>query len=494
MALETRLLQKLSQNLLMTPQLQQAIKLLQLGRLEYLEAIQKELLENPLLEEMKEDGAANSQEANSQQTETVPTSLANETPASDSEGSSSGESDSSEGSEVKVDWENYLDNFSDYSGSATPKGLVDYEDRPQYDASLTRGESLVEHLLAQLRLADIPEEQKEICINIVGNLDKNGYLCASHEEIAEDCQCSIEEIEKALEVIRQFDPPGVAARDLGECLSIQLDLLGLEDSLATRIVQNYLDKLEKRRYDLIAKAEHVEIEEVYKAVNTIRKLEPHPGRPFAEDATRYVIPDIYVYKVGNEYVITLNEDGLPRLRISPYYLQLLKDGDSSSAPNKTYLQERLKAASWLIRSIMQRQQTIYKVTESIFKFQRSFLEHGVSKLRPLVLKDVADDISMHESTVSRVTTNKYVHTPQGVFELKYFFTTGIKTAEGDVSSSTIKEKIKAIIASENPENPISDQGIVDLLKKENIDIARRTVAKYRESLGVESSSRRKKLF
>jgi RNA polymerase sigma-54 factor len=270
--------------------------------------------------------------------------------------------------------------------------------------------------------------------------------------------------------------------------------MGIADSLAAKIVQNHLDKLEKRKYDQIAKIEQVAVDEVYAAVNAIQGLEPRPGRPFNEEAIRYVVPDIYVYKVGQDYVITLNEDGLPKLRVSPYYLQLLKSKDAENLPNRTYLQERLKAATWLIKSIHQRQQTIYKVTESIVKFQRGFLDFGIKKLRPLTLKDVADDISMHESTVSRVTTNKYVHTPQGVFELKFFFTTGIKTAGGDVSSSAIKEQIKTIIAAEDPQNPISDQQIVDMLKKENMDIARRTVAKYRESLGLPSSAQRKKPF
>jgi len=498
MGLETKLVQKLSQSLLMTPQLQQAIKLLQLGRQEYLEAIEKELMENPLLEEAKETG---------------PTISGIEHPVPQAENRPSELYDSSAGEEVNknstettleakpaddtrqsTEWEDYLENFSDFRGSATPKGLVDYEDRPSAEATLSKGQSLCEHLLAQIRLTDLSEKDEEIALHIVGNLDKNGYLCATLEEIAQVCCCRESDVARVIEFIQSLDPPGVGARDLRECLIIQLDNQGRGASLEARIVQKHLDKLERRRYDLIAKAEQVAIEEVYKAVSAIKKLEPRPGRSFADEATRYIVPDIYVYKVGGEYVISLNEDGLPKLRVSPYYLTLLHSDEANNLPNRAYLNERLKAASWLIRSIMQRQQTIYRVTESIVKFQRDFLDHGISKLKPLVLKDVADDIQMHESTVSRVTTNKYVHTPQGVFELKFFFSTGIKTAEGDVSACSIKEKIKNIIAAESPENPISDQGIVDLLKKENINIARRTVAKYRESLGIESSSRRKKLF
>lgn len=488
MGLETKLVQKLSQSLLMTPQLQQAIKLLQLGRLEYKEAIEKELLENPVLEEMKEleDDGAPKKEI----TETDPLALSNPSEGPSSEQEPSGETTP----ESKMDWEDYLESFIDSRGSATPKGTIDHEDRPSLESTLTKGESLVEHVISQLRLAEFERSDEEIAAHIIGNLDKDGYLCATFEEIASECDVSVEEAERVVRSIQQLDPPGIAARDLAECLLIQLDQIGLDNGLESRLVRNHLDKLENRKYDQIAKAEGVPVEDVYKAITTIQQLEPRPGRPFADDSVRYIVPDIYVYKVGKEYVISLNEDGLPRLRVNPFYLELLRQEGADNVPNKTYLTERLKAASWLIKSIHQRQNTIYRVTESIVKFQRDFLDHGIDKLRPLVLKDVADDIEMHESTVSRVTTNKYVHTPQGVFELKFFFTSGIKTAEGAVSSSSIKERIKNIIAAEKPEVPISDQEIAEMLAKENIDIARRTVAKYREGLGILSSSKRKKLF
>ncbi len=287
---------------------------------------------------------------------------------------------------------------------------------------------------------------------------------------------------------------GVAAKDLRHCLLIQLENMGLGQGLEAKIIRDHLDKLEKRRYDLIAKQEQVSVDDVSKAVGNIRRLEPRPARQFADDSTRYITPDIYVYRVGEEYVISLNEDGLPKLRVSPYYLKLLRNDEADNVPNKNYLNERLKAATWLIRSIHQRQQTIYKVTESIIKFQRDFLDHGISRLKPLVLKDVAEDIGMHESTVSRVTTEKYVHTPQGVFELKFFFTTGLKGGDGDVSSSSVKERIKAMIQGESNEAPVSDQQIVELLKQEGIQIARRTVAKYREGMGIESSAQRRRPF
>lgn len=472
----------MSQNLLMTPQLQQAIKLLQLGRLEYKEAIDRELLENPILEEIKEQedhGAAPREQE-----------LSTTTPSSDPTRETEERIDMS----PKVDWEEYLENYTDWRSASSPRGSVDYEERPSLEATLTREETLVDHVVAQIRMLDLSDEDKTIALHITGNLDKNGYLCASYEEIAQQSGCSIEDVARVIEAMKTLDPPGLAARDLGECLLIQLENIGLGSGLEAKIVQNHLDKLERRKYDQIARTEDVDVEKVYQAVLTIQTLEPRPGRPFADEAARYIVPDIYVQKVGNDFVVTLNEDGLPKLRVSPYYLQILRQNKSEDSPNRAYLNERLKAASWLIKSIHQRQQTIYKVTESIVKFQREFFDRGVEHLKPLVLKDVADDIGMHESTVSRVTTNKYVHTPQGVYELKYFFTTGLKGESGDVSSSAIKEKIRNLISGEDPADPISDQKIVELLGKENIEIARRTVAKYRESLGIESSSKRKKLF
>lgn len=485
MALEAKLLQKLGQNLLMTPQLQQAIKLLQLGRLEYKEAIEKELLENPILEEVKES-EDDSRSSKAEERVELPIVV------SESEAVSHDESGANKDSPVP--WEEYLENYTDARGAAAPRGSYDYEDRPGIEATLTRAETLVEYLVSQVRMRDLREEDASIALNIIGNLDKDGYLCASYDEIASDSSSTVDDVERVMSTIRSCDPPGVGARDLGECLLIQLEHIGLGEGLEAKIVKDHLDKLERRRYDQIAKTEQVALEEVYKAVSAIQHLEPRPARNFADDTVRYIVPDIYVYKVGSEYVISLNEDGLPKLRVSPYYLEIMRRKDSGSKENQEYLQERLKAASWLIKSIHQRQQTIYRVTESIIKFQREFLEHGVSKLKPLVLKDIAEDIDMHESTVSRVTTNKYVHTPQGVFELKYFFSTGLKGAEGDVSSSSVKERIRNIISQESPENPISDQQIVEMLAKENIEIARRTVAKYRESLGILSSSKRKRLF
>lgn len=490
MALEAKLLQKMSQTLAMTPQLQQAIKLLQLGRLEYKEAIEKELLENPILEEQSDEPYGEERQSGSETIIIEAGSL--DGPNDDSSGSS-GESNSGN-SDGTPDWDDYMDRFSDYQGASSPKGLIDFENRPQLENTIFKTETLAEYLQNQFRFLDLSEEEMHVALYISGNLDRDGYLCVTDEEILEECNTDIVVVEKVLNELRQLEPIGLTARNLQECLIIQLDHQGLSETVAAKIVAEHLDKVEKRKYDCITKDLKISLNQVKDAISIIQTLEPRPGRQFADEDTRYVTPDVYVQKMNGEWVITLNEDGLPKLRVSPYYMQVLQEQGKESGAAKSYLNERLKAASWLIKSIHQRQQTIFKVTESIIKFQTEFLDHGVDKLKPLVLREVASDIGMHESTVSRVTNNKFVHTPQGVFELKYFFTTGIKGADGDVSSNSVKEKIRLLIASENPKKPLSDQDIVEFMQKENIDIARRTVAKYRESMSIPSSSQRKNLF
>ena len=487
MALEAKLVQKLGQSLTMTPQLQQAIKLLQLGRLEYQEAIERELLENPVLEELRDDDSYNGSSGDHDP-------ASQETVIFDGSNDSSEKPSDGDTPEAKVDWEDYLESFSDYSGASTPKGTVDFDDKPTVENTVFRSETLSEYLVSQIRHLELSEDELKIASIIIGNLDKDGYLCLEHEEIAQECQVSVADVAHVINEIRYIDPVGIGARNLTECLLIQLDNLGLADGIESKIIAQHLDKLEKRKYEAIAKDLGVPTQKIYDAIKVIQSLEPRPGRQFANDDIRYVVPDVYVQKHNGEYVISLNEDGLPKLRVSPYYLKVLQDKESEGKAAKNYLHERLKAASWLIKSIHQRQNTIFRVAESIVKFQKDFLDFGIDKLKPLVLRDVAQDIGMHESTVSRVTTNKYIHTPQGVFELKYFFTTGIKSSQGDMSSSSVKERIRTLIASEDEKKPFSDQDIVEVMKTENIDIARRTVAKYRESLGIPSSSQRKKIF
>lgn len=482
MALEAKLLQKMGQSLLMTPQLQQAIKLLQLGRQEYLDAIHQELLENPLLEEIPfgEDGTE--RQAAVTGIESPPPQ-----PTEESEHRNSSER------EAKADWEDFSDFFTDYAGAAQPKGAGTAEEhRPLYEIVATHSETLVDHLIEQLRFLDITPRERTLVLHLIGNLSRDGLLVHCLNEIAQEASTSREELDAAREILKTLDPAGVGAVDIRECLLLQLERLG-RVGLEARIVSEHLGKLERHQLDQIAKAEAVSIEEVQLAVGIIQQLEPHPGRQFSDDGQRYIVPDVYVHRIENEYVIELNEDGIPRVRLNDFCLRLLQDGPTAKDDNKQYLQERYKSASWLLKSIQQRQRTIFKVSESIVKFQRKFLDEGIHHLKPMVLKDVADDIGMHESTVSRVTSNKYVHTPQGVFELKFFFTSGIKGGNGDVSSSAVRERIRSLIAQESPGRALSDQQLVEILQKEGITIARRTVAKYRESLGVESSSRRNKL-
>jgi RNA polymerase sigma-54 factor len=298
-------------------------------------------------------------------------------------------------------------------------------------------------------------------------------------------------VEQVLGRVQEFDPQGVAARDLQECLLIQARHVGADDDLVLGIISKHLHNLEKHNYAAIAKDLNQPLEEVYEATKVVLAFDPKPGRAYTDEESNYITPDVHIQKVGDKYFVVANDDGLPKLKISDFYRIALSKG----AKAREYIQERLRSAQWLIRSIQQRQRTIVRVTESILRFQREFFEKGSAYLKPLILRDVADDIGMHESTVSRVTTNKYVHTPQGIFELKYFFNSGITRSDGDdLASEAVKLKIRQIVANEDPKHPHSDQKIVELLLEQNIEIARRTVAKYREQLRIQPSSKRKQVF
>ncbi|UCG79845.1 MAG: RNA polymerase factor sigma-54, partial [Desulfobacterales bacterium] len=360
---------------------------------------------------------------------------------------------------------------------------------------LARRESLNEHLMWQLLLSLPSRKEEKIGNAIIGNLNKDGYLQATVDEIAALTETDPTEVERVLSKMQSYDPVGVCARDLGECLLIQMKQLELEDSTLFQIVQNHLKHVENKNYKAIARALGVGLDDVVSAVEIITRLEPKPGRQFSDEEPQYISPDVFVYKVGDEFVIVLNEDGMPKLRISSFYREALYNREQEfPSHTRDYIHNKLRSAVWLIRSIHQRQRTIYKVVESIILFQRDFLEKGIARLKPMVLRDVAADIGMHESTVSRVTTNKYVHTPQGIFELKFFFNSSIYRFDGQaVASASVKEKIRQIIESEDPEKPYSDKKMVDILKSSNINIARRTVAKYREMLGVLPSNKRKKV-
>ncbi len=483
MALEIRQQLKLSQQLVMTPQLQQAIKLLQLSRMELVDMVQQELEENPVLEE-----AAEAPEEKEFEEAVAGESPASEAPA-DEVREVSGESEGV----ADIDWQTYLEGYS--LGGSTADFYEDDEDRPSYENLLTKKGNLSDHLLWQLNLSRLDDEIRRVAAEIIGNLDDDGYLQASLEEIAATSGAPVDRVAQALEVVQEFDPPGVASRDLRECLLHQVRHLGMEGSLVEAVLLNHIPDLEVRKYSVIAKTLGVTLDEVLGAAKIISGLDPRPGSIFTQEEVHYITPDIFVYKINDEYVVVLNDEGLPNLRINAFYRNALAGGEGIDAQAGEYIQDKMRGAVWLIKSIHQRQRTIYKVTKSIVKFQREFFDKGVAYLKPLVLRDVAEDIEMHESTISRVTTNKYVQTPQGLFELKYFFNSGINTTEGDsVASESVKSKIKEIIAGENQKKPYSDQKIVDLLLEQGIDIARRTVTKYREMLGLGSSTERKRHF
>ena len=488
MALETKLYQKLTQQLVMTPQLRMAIKILQVGRMELENLIVEEMAQNPVLEE-----AADLKEEVKLETE-VPTVDGPEPATADEwQPVEDAAPDVSAASSLgEIDWKEYLDNYGNdfHSVPAGAGAAPDDDKRPTLENTLVRSSTLTDHMMWQLRLSDLDEHEQMLAGIILNNLDADGYVRSPTDELAFMAGADSEEMERVLARVQSFDPPGVAARSLSECLLIQLRQRGLGDSLAATLVRDRLDALEGKRFDKLCRELKVSMADLAEAQHVIRTLEPKPGRDFGGDDVRYVTPDVYIQKVGAELVITLNDEGLPRLRVSQFYRRVLGQGGASEA--KGYIQDKMRAAAWLIKSIHQRQRTLYMVTQSIIKFQREFFEHGVSHLRPLVLKDVASDIGMHESTVSRATANKYAHTPQGIFELKYFFTSSLRSADGeDVSAESVRKKIREIIGAEDPRNPYSDQSIAARLAKENIDIARRTVAKYRELMGILPSSKRK---
>ena len=489
MALEIRQQLKLSQQLVMTPQLQQAIKLLQLSRMELVELVQQELEENPVLEE----GADAAQEPEAADTESAESAASAESEAPAASGEELKEVEGGSEGLNDIDWQTYLEGYN--LGGTVTDAYEEDEERPSYENLLTKKSTLSDHLLWQLGLSRLRDRQRLIGEEIIGNIDEDGYLTATFEEVARACGCSTEEVAAVLQEVQKFDPSGVGARNLQECLLLQVRQLDMGGSLVETILRDHVAELENRKFQAIAKALGVPLEEVLGAAKVISQLDPKPGMPFGQDDVHYITPDIFVYKIGDEYVVVLNDEGLPNLRINSFYRNALSGAANVDAKAGEYIQEKMRGAVWLIKSIHQRQRTIYKVTKSIVKFQREFFDRGIEFLKPLVLRDVAEDIEMHESTISRVTTNKYVQTPQGLFELKYFFNSGISTTEGDsVASESVKSKIREIVGGENPKKPFSDQKIVEILKRNGIDIARRTVTKYREMLGIGSSTERKRLF
>jgi RNA polymerase sigma-54 factor len=468
-ALETKLLLKTTQKLVMTATLQQAIKLLPLSRLELIQKVHQEILENPFLEEVATQEISDTDLANAE--------LPQET--------------SPESEEFEVDWEAYLQDFSsspDYVPTIS-------KEVPSLEATLKSETSLAEHLLWQLSLTVHDELEKQIGTYLIGNIDDDGYLQCQTEEVAKGFEIKEEQIWAVLEVIQSFDPPGVGARDLQESLLIQLHHLEMDDSLAWKIVQHYLSQLDERYFQKIAKSFGATLNEVIAAVGLIRTLDPKPGSRFNSPRVEYIVPDVVIIKVDDDYQVVLNEDGMPSLRINALYQNVLRQNDGMQSDTREYLEEKFRSAIWLMKSVEQRRQTLLRVTKSLCKFQREFLDKGLAYLKPLVLKDVADDIGMHESTVSRVTTNKYVYTPQGVFELKFFFHSGLESLDGDAMSSvSVKDIIRKAVAAEDSRKPLTDQQLMIILEAKGVKIARRTIAKYRQELHIAPASRRKRLF
>jgi RNA polymerase sigma-54 factor len=490
MAFELKQNLKLSQQLIMTPQLQQAIKLLQLSRQELVEAINQEMEENPLLEEVSPD-EGNDEEVHAEIEEDIRPVEREDVKEIERAVELAVEGDSRE----EFDWASYLE---DYGPVGVSYGGKDGEET-SWDNILTEGQSLAKHLTWQMTLSSFSDDEERVCNQIIGNLEPNGYLCATISEIAQLENVGEEFVETVLKKVQEFDPPGIAARNLQECLLIQARMLGVKNKIIEVIIKEFLKDLELKNYSHIAHKLKVPLREVEIAVLLISGMNPKPGSIYSEEKTQPVIPDVYVVKAGDEYKIILNDDGLPRLRISNFYREIMAGisghGHNDAENGKKYIKDKVQSATWLIKSIQQRQNTIYKVAESIVKFQKEFFDNGIDFLKPLVLRDVASDIEMHESTISRVVNNKYMHSPQGIFEMKYFFGSSIKrTSEGTIASKSVKEEIKQIINGERPKKPYSDCEIVDLLKAKGINIARRTVAKYREMMGILPSSKRKKYF
>jgi RNA polymerase sigma-54 factor len=502
--MKLRLDLRLSQKLIMTPQLQQAIKLLQLSRLELQQSLTQHLLENPLLDEVQaevEEAEAAAAEGKAEDSAT-PTAQESTEEAGTVEERGSPEEFSASG------WEEYFGSDRRAGDSEYPASSQD--EFPSYEQTVAKATSLEEHLLWQLSLSGLSEREKTIGRLLIGNLDDDGYLRIALTEVVSGTEFTEAEAESVLKDIQTFDPTGVGARDLPECLLLQLGHLGknpmgslgarpgaLKGAVVEGVILHHLKDLEKKQYAKIAKALNVTVEEVFEATKLIGDLEPKPGRPFTNTQNYVIVPDVFVVKNEGEWVVLLNDDGLPRMRISPYYKQLMTAGDGGTAETKSYLDEKLRAAQWVIRSIDQRNKTIVKVVTSIVKFQEQFFEQGVEHLKPLVLKQVAEDIGMHESTISRVTANKYMYCPQGMLELKFFFNAGLQRADQPsdmMSSVSVREMIRKMIAEEDVQRPLKDEEIAARLKLQQVLIARRTVAKYRAEDNIPSASQRKRHF
>ncbi len=523
MGLEQKLSLKLSQRLVMTPTLQQAIKLLQMTRLELQDVVTQEIVENPVLEEDEAAEAAASPEpeeppppGEAEESSDAPDRSADggeggdpsaavswedrggpsgEPPAPDpAPGSAEAEIPAEPGQEPfeAIDLESYFGDYLEGSSSTAPR-MTEEGEEFSLENRAEAPPGLDAHLAEQLGVSETSGVVREACAFMIGNLDADGYLRVSLEEVAAATPCTEEEAGKALGLLQSFDPVGVGARDLSECLLLQAHALGLATSLLEELIRHRLADLATKAVPVLARQMSISPEELQQAIDVLRRLDPKPGRRYDSSRTIYVEPDVQVVKIDDDYLVLFNDDGLPRLRVSSFYRRLLASSNGAlDGEGRSYLREKMRAAQWLMKSLDQRKKTIVRVAESIVRKQRDFLDWGVAHLRPLILRDVADDIGMHESTVSRVVSNKWMATPRGLLPMKFFFHSAISSSAGeDVSSLAVKGKIKALVDAEDPSHPLSDARLSELLAREGIRIARRTVAKYREELHIPSSSIRK---
>lgn len=480
MAIEHKLELRLAQKLILTPQLQQSIKLLQLPQLELSQTLNKELLENPLLEDIVE-----------------------REPDGKSETSDRAEAESGEpAQEFSEDTEAPLekifgfttdDYFEERGSDGRDLGYFTsgMEAQTPFDRS-SKKIDLYEYLVWQLRLSRVSETARQTAEVVIGNLNQDGYLLASVHEIAKLAETDVETAEQAIAFVQKLDPPGVGAKDLQECLLLQLKPLNLENTLVEKILTDEFSELETKKYNKLAVKLKVSLEEVLSVVKIIEGLEPRPGRNYSGEETVYIVPDVHVSESDGKFVIILNDENIPKLRLSNYYRKLLSRKNELGETEREYLEEKLRAAVWLLKSLDHRNKTIYRVTESILKFQEDFFRKESMEIKPLNLKDIAADLNMHESTISRVTSNKYIQCPQGLFGFRFFFSNAVQSSDGDISSVTVKSHIKQFILEEDSKAPLNDKNIVEQLKTRNINIARRTVAKYREELKLQPHNRRKK--
>jgi RNA polymerase sigma-54 factor len=478
MALEGRLELRLAQKLILTPQLQQAIKLLQMPHLELSEFLSQELMENPLLEESAEEVSV--EEMTQEEKDSIEPEPYDE--------------DADAPLEKLLNFNSVDEYFEERSSDGRDMGYFSSgnEEFPSFEQFVSKKPDLYDHLLWQLRLSHVPEEIKMVAEIIIGNIDENGYLAATIAEIGKAANTDPEIAEIALRLIQSFDPPGVGAQSVTECLLLQLRVLHLDGTLVEKIIVNNMEELEKKRYAALAQMYNISLKEVIAAVRIIEGLEPKPGRNFSSVSTNYIVPDVYLVKTADGYQIILNDEGLPRLRVSMFYKRLIQRNNAYSKEDKQFLADKLRSAVGLLKSLDQRNRTIYRVTETLLDLQKDFFALGVQYLKPLTLKEVASILDLHESTVSRVTSNKYLSCEHGIFCFRYLFSSALNSGLGTVSSTSVKNLIRNIVTEEDSKKPLSDQHIAGMLQREGITIARRTVAKYREELGIPSQSHRKK--